>query len=86
VTKLANDMSTNQKFIEAFVGIFETQFKDYDDFVKKYGNPISRNQVPISYTMMGNFFEQIGVLFKNGLIDASLISDLFPIEIVWEKM
>ncbi len=86
ITKLANDMATNQKFIEAFVDIFETQFKDYDDFVKKYGEPISRNQVPMSYMMMGNFFEQIGVLFKNGLIDATLVSDLFPIRIVWEKM
>jgi hypothetical protein len=86
VTRLSYDISTNREFLEAFVDIFEVEFKDYDDFVKRYGRPMSRNQVPLSFMMMGNFFEQIGVLFRNGLIDASLISQLFPIDIVWEKM
>ena len=86
VTKLSYDISTNKEFLEALVDTYEVEFKDYDDFVKRYGKPISRNQVPMSFMMMGNFFEQIGVLFRNGLIDASLISQLFPIDIVWEKM
>jgi hypothetical protein len=86
VTRLSYDISTNREFLEAFVDIFEVEFKDYDDFVKRYGRPMSRNQVPMSFMMMGNFFEQIGVLFRNRLIDASLISQLFPIDIVWEKM
>jgi hypothetical protein len=86
VTRLSYDISTNKEFLEAFVDIFEVEFKDYDDFVKRYGRPMSRNQVPMSFMMMGNFFEQIGVLFRNRLIDASLISQLFPIDIVWEKM
>jgi hypothetical protein len=86
VTRLSYDISTNKEFLEAFVDTLEVEFKDYDDFVKRYGKPISRKQVPMSFMMMGNFFEQIGVLFRNGLIDASLISQLFPIDIVWEKM
>ena len=86
VTRLSYDLSTNKEFLEAFVDIYEVKFKDYDDFVKRYGKPISRNQVPMSFMMMGNFFEQIGVLFRNRLIDASLISQLFPIDMVWEKM
>jgi len=86
VTKLSYDISTNKEFLEALVDTYEVEFKDYDDFVKRYGKPISRKQVPMSFMMMGNFFEQIGVLFRNGLIDASLISQLFPIDMVWEKM
>jgi hypothetical protein len=86
VTRLSYDISTNKEFLEAFADTFEVEFKGYDDFVKRYGKPISRNQVPMSFMMMGNFFEQIGVLFRNRLIDASLISQLFPIDIVWEKM
>jgi hypothetical protein len=86
VTKLSYDVSTNKEFLLAFEDIFEVQFKDYDDFVQKYGRPMSRNEVPSSFMMMGNFFEQIGVLFKNGLINAAMISDLFPIDIVWEKL
>ncbi|MGA2310425.1 MAG: hypothetical protein ABSG57_12880 [Candidatus Bathyarchaeia archaeon] len=86
VTRLSYDISTSREFLEAFVDTFEVEFKDYDDFVKRYGRPISRNQVPMSFMMMGNFFEQIGVLFKNRLIDASLIDQLFPVFVVWEKM
>ena len=86
VTRLGYDISTNREFLEAFIDIFEVEFKDYDDFVKRYGKPMSKNEIPMSFMMMGNFFEQIGVLFRNRLIDASLISQLFPIDIVWEKL
>jgi hypothetical protein len=86
VTRLSYDISTNKAFLEAFVDTFEVEFKDYDDFVKRYGKPISRNQVPMSFMMMANFFEQLGVLFKNKLIDPALIDQLFPITIEWEKM
>jgi hypothetical protein len=47
---------------------------------------MSKNEVPLSFMMMGNFFEQIGVLYRNKLVDASLINQLFPISIVWEKL
>jgi hypothetical protein len=86
VTRLSYDISTNKEFLEALVDTYEVEFKNYDDFVRRYGKPISRNQVPMSFMMMGNFFEQIGVLFRNGLIDASLVSQLFPIDMMWEKM
>jgi len=85
VTKLSYDISTNKEFLTAFEDIFEAHFKDYDDFIEKYGRPMSKNEVPLSFMMMGNFFEQIGVLFKNKLVDVTVISDLFPIDIVWEK-
>ncbi len=85
VTKLSSDFSTSRPFLEAFVDILEVEFKDYGDFVKKYGKPISKNQVPMSFMIISNFFEQLGVLFRNKLIDASLISQLFPISVMWEK-
>jgi hypothetical protein len=45
-------ISSNGEFLEAFVDTFEVEFKDYDDFVKRYGKPISRNEVPMSFMMM----------------------------------
>jgi len=36
--------------------------------------------------MIGNYFEQLGGLFRNKLIDAHLVSQLFPISAAWEKM
>jgi hypothetical protein len=39
----------------------------------------------MSFMMMGNFYEQIGVLLRNKLIDASLVDQLFPVIATWEK-
>jgi hypothetical protein len=85
VTRLSSDIALDRESLEAFVDIVETEFEDYDDFVKRYGKFISKNQVPMSFMMMGNFYEQIGVLLRNKLIDASLVDQLFPVSIIWEK-
>jgi len=85
VTRLSSDIALDRESLEAFVDIVEAEFEDYDDFVKRYGKFISKNQVPMSFMMMGNFYEQIGVLLRNRLIDASLVDQLFPVIITWEK-
>lgn len=86
IIRLSSDISTNKEFLKAFIDIFEAEFTNYDEFVEKYGKPMSKKDVPLSFMMMGNFFEQIGVLFRNRLINVSLITELFPIDIIWEKM
>ena len=86
VTHLSRDIALDKEALDAYVDIVDAEFEDYDDFVKKYGKFISKNQVPSSFMMMGNFYEQIGVLLKNRLIDASLVDQLFPVSATWEKM
>jgi hypothetical protein len=86
VTRLSRDIAVDERALDAFVDIMESEFDDYDDFVKRYGKFISKNQVPMSFMIIGNSFEQIGVLLRNKLIDASLVDQLFPISIMWEKM
>jgi len=86
VTRLSRDIALDREALDAYVDIVEAEFEDYDDFVKKYGKFISKNQVPRSFMMMGNFYEQIGVLLRNRLIDASLVDQLFPVSTTWEKM
>lgn len=86
IVKLSNDVSTNKEFVKAVVDILQAQFNDYDDFVKKYGEPISKNDVAPSFIMLSSFYEQIGVLLKKGLIDIDVIIDLFPVEPIWEKL
>ena len=85
VIRLASDMRSIE-VVGAFVDVLGAEFKDYDDFVKKYGMPFSKNQVPLSLLMVGNYFEQLGVLFRNRLVDAHLIGQLFPVSAAWEKM
>jgi hypothetical protein len=85
VIRLSSDIR-RKEFLEAVMGVYEAEFKDYGDFVKKYGTPFSRNRVPLSFLMVGNFFEQLGILLRNRLIDDYLISQLFPTSVMWEKM
>ncbi len=86
VTGLSRDIALDKEALDAYVDIVDSKFDDYDDFVKKYGKLISKNQVPRSFMMMGNFYEQIGVLLSNKLIDASLVDQLFPVCATYEKM
>lgn len=85
VIRLADDMRSAE-VVAAFAEMHGAEFKDYDDFVKKYGKPFSKNQVPMSLIMIGNYFEELGVLFSNKLIDAHLVDQLFPTSATWEKM
>ena len=46
----------------------------------------SQETIPMSYFIVGNFMECVGVLLKNKLLDASLISQLVTVTDFWEKM
>jgi hypothetical protein len=85
VIRLADDMRSAE-VVAAFADLYGAEFKDYDEFVKKYGMPFSKNQVPMSLVMIGNYFEELGVLFSNKLLDAHLVDQLFPTSATWEKM
>ena len=79
ITTTKEMMQAAQKFVSA-------DFKDYDDFVRKYGSLYSEGEVQTAYLMIGEFFEGIGVLLKNGLADIDLITQLFGVESFWMKM
>ena len=76
----------SRDFMEAVMDIHEAEFEDYDDFVRKYGKPFSKKQIPMSFTIVGNFCEQLGVLYRNKLIDISLIDQLFGVRGIWKIM
>ena len=81
-----SDFGTRKDFLEACTDIFEAEFEDYDDFVRKYGAPFSKKPIPMSFFIVGNFMERVGVLLKNKLLNASLISQLITVTNFWEKM
>ena len=66
---------------EAWATVRELEFKDYDDFIKKYGWSAAMSEVCL-------FFEGVGVLLHKKLVDISMLDDLFtgPIKMTWEKM
>jgi hypothetical protein len=76
----------SKEFVEAIHEALSVEFKDYDDFMNKYGAPWSKNPVPVSVEMVCIFFEQLGVLLKNKLIDAYLVSQLFAVPLAWKRL
>jgi hypothetical protein len=58
---------------------------DYDDFEKKYGLEEWEERIPLAH--MSLFYEEIGVLLEEGLIDVNLIIHLIggTFRLFWEK-
>jgi len=71
----------SMEFIEAWRKIYFTEFKDYDDFLKKFGG---KREIAI---FVFRFFEEVGVLLRKKLIDIALVDELFGnnVKMTWEK-
>ena len=78
--------TTTKEMIEAALKFVSTDYKDYDDFVKRYGSLYIEGEVQTAFLMIGEFFEGIGVLLKNRLADIDQIIQLFNVEAYWVKM
>jgi len=75
-----------KEFLEAWFKIFNLEFKDYDEFVEKYGQPFSEGSVPTALFMVGNLFEGAGILLNKRLVDFDLIYRTLPVYPTWKKM
>jgi hypothetical protein len=65
---------------------FDMSFKDYNDFVAKYG-PKENPDAYKSFDILSHYFEGAGVMAKNGLINPTMVAELFSEEFkdYWEK-
>jgi len=73
---------------KALSRVLALEYRDYDDFVKKYGSipSPSPNEVQVSLQMVGTFFEGVGVLLSQGLLDIHLVQKLFNVKGYWKKI
>jgi hypothetical protein len=78
--------SSTREFMEAALKVRTSNYKDYDAFVEKEGSLASGGEAQIAFSLMGQFFEGIGVLLKNKLADIDLVAQLFGVEGYWMKM
>ncbi len=76
---------SSKERVEAALKYMNTEYKDYDDFVERYGLPFAEGQVQTVFLMMGMFFEGIGILLKRKLVQLDLVTDLFAVEMLWLK-
>jgi len=77
----------SREFQEAWVETLRMEFKDYNDYLKKYG-ATSEKPIYTSVNMVAAFFEGMGILLRRKLIDISLVDDLQSSDIIltWHKM
>jgi len=87
VMRLYSTYGSNE-FREALIKVMNLQFKDYEDYVKKYGPWFSDKPAHKAMAMVGMYFEGVGVLLHKKLIDSSLTYDLLstPVRLCWEKL
>jgi len=75
----------SKEFLEAVYKVWNLEFEDYNDFVKKYGPPFAENPVAVALAIVGNLYEGAGELLYRGLADYESVSNI-PIGMMWEKM
>ena len=70
---------------EGYFATMMLEFADYDDFMKKYKMP-AKSIVPLWEVC--KFFDGVGVLLRNKLVDIGLVDELFHTEAtrLWEKV
>jgi hypothetical protein len=78
----------SKEFTEATLKTWNLVFKDYDDFVKKYGPWFSDTDIYAALRMVSNFFELLSTLLSSDLVDVDMVAKTFgiPIERTWDKI
>mgnify|MGYP006266702087 CR=1 FL=1 len=66
---------TSGELQRAMVRLINLDFKDYGDFVKKYGPLASDKPEQMAIMTIGNYFEAVGDLLSRKLLDLDLVWD-----------
>ena len=68
--------------------IWNLEFTDYEDFVKRYGKPYSEGPEQRAFVAVVNYLDGLGVLARKGLMDADLIYECWTGDVahIWEKI
>jgi hypothetical protein len=75
-----------KEFIDAYLKTLNLKFKDYSEFVEKYGPVGSEGPEQSAFFVGAMFMEGIGVLLHRKLVDAEVINELFPVESAWKRL
>jgi len=77
----------NEEFFKKNIDIMNLEWEDFDDYWNKYGINVNPDVAAMIYSV-GNYFEGVGLLVKEKLIDIKLVDDLMTGLVMryWEKM
>ena len=74
-------MSYNTKeFHSADSLVLSAEFKDYDEFRKKFGPPTGLEPIHLAVRQINSAYELLGFLLHSKLIDLSMVRAIFQVE------
>lgn len=80
----------NKEFMESLFLVLSAEYKDYDEFARKYGDPSFFASGPVSkaFVNVAGFYEGLGILYRKHLIDRVLINDFYDFMVIsgWQKL
>ncbi|MHA2393461.1 MAG: DUF4760 domain-containing protein [Promethearchaeota archaeon] len=84
IYSLFNDQKWMQNYLDV---IYRWDFTDFEDWLGKYG-PEADSESASKYGSLMAYFEGVGVLVDQGLIDTEAVSRLLSTNLIylWEKM
>jgi hypothetical protein len=79
---------SGSELTEAIAKVWSLEYKDYDDFVERYGQFPSERPEQKALQMLMNYFEGIGLLVKRNLMDINFAWELWGRScfLAWEKV
>jgi hypothetical protein len=88
VTSLYSSTFNNKEFTEAGLLVMSLEYKDYGDFVKKYGQMNAKEPIWVAVNLATNFFNELGILLHEKSVRAKTIDELFGyrVALFWEKL
>ncbi len=75
----------SEEMVKALINVMNLEFKDADDFVRKYGDISSENSIYVNIMMVGDYFQGVGFLIHKKMLDIDVVTDLLPVQ-MWEKI
>jgi hypothetical protein len=85
LTMRVSSFWTSEETVKQWMRTSDLDFKDFNDFAKKYGMPFSEKPEHIALFITANHFDALGYLLHEKMIDFGLVSNL-PIISTWEKV
>jgi hypothetical protein len=75
----------SEEMTEPWLKVWNLEFKDYDDFKRKYGTYLSDNPENAAVLSVLNSFLAMGLLLQKKLVDPEILSHL-PVYMTWNKV
>jgi hypothetical protein len=78
--------SCSEENVRAWSRLESAEYRDFNDFVKKYGHSFSENPVPIAFSITARFFEGIGIAVHSKIVDIDLLRNFWDVNMGWKKV